>query len=79
VRIRKRSALTGEELCVDLDEVFPLIGNLVLGKAGVYWTGFNTGVAVDALVGVDVKHLNFVITRLVWGWVDAVDGTNLDA
>src|SRR5204863_9877416 len=50
-----------------------------LGEARVHRAGLHAGVAVDALLGVDVEHLHSVIARLVWRRVDAVDGAHLDA
>jgi hypothetical protein len=58
---------------VDLDEIAPLLGNLVLGKDSVHRTRIHARAAVDALVRVDVIHRRGVVR------VDAVDGTNLYA
>ena len=54
-------------------------GELVLGEAGVDRAGLDAGVAVDALVGVDVEHLDAVVVGLVGRRVDAVHRTDLDA
>jgi len=62
-----------EEVGVDLDEVAPLLRNLVLRKDRVDRTGIHACAAVDALVGVDVVHVGRV------GGVDAVHGTDLHA
>ena len=43
---------------VDLGVLLPLVGQLVLGEAGVDRAGLDAGVAVDALLGVDVEHLD---------------------
>jgi putative transposase len=64
---------------VDLDVVLPLVGQLVLGEAGVDRAGFDAGVAVDALLGVDVELDDRVVVGLVGRRVDAVDGTDLHA
>src|SRR5215218_6298349 len=64
---------------VDLDVALPLVRELVLGEAGVHRAGLDAGVAVDALLGVDVELLDRVVVRLVGSRVDAVDGADLDA
>src|SRR5688572_17627212 len=46
---------------VDLRELLPLVRQLVLGEARVHGAGLDAGVAVDALVGVDVEHLDVVV------------------
>src|SRR5436305_5937087 len=63
---------------VHLGEPLPLVRELVLGEAGVHRAGLDAGVAVDALVGVDVEHLDVVVVGLVRRRVDAVDRTDLD-
>ena len=62
-----------------LGEVGPLVGELVLGEAGVDGAGLDAGVAVDALVRVDEEHLDLVVVGLVGRRMDAVDGADLDA
>ena len=57
----------------------PLVRELVLGEARVDRAGLDAGVAVDALVGVDVQHLDLVVVGLVRRRVDAVDRADLDA
>src|SRR5690349_19876331 len=64
---------------VDLGVFRPLGGKLVLGEASVHRAGLDAGVAVDALVRVDVELLDRVVIGLVRRRVDAVDGANLDA
>ena len=54
-------------------------GQLVLGEAGVDRARLDARVAVDALLGVDVEHLDLVVVGLVGRRVDAVDGADLDA
>src|SRR3954447_16893050 len=71
--------LAGEVLGVLLDERLPLVGDLVLGEAGVDRAGLDAGVAVDALLRVDVELLDVVVVGLVGRRVDAVDRTDLDA
>ena len=68
-----------EVLRVDLRVALPLVGQLVLGEARVHGTGLDAGVAVDALLGVDVEHLDLVVIGLVGGRVDAVHRADLDA
>ena len=63
---------------VDLREL-RLLGGLVLGEAGVDRAGLDAGVAVDALVGIDVELLDALVIGLDQGRVDAVDGADLDA
>src|SRR5690349_8109556 len=72
------ACLAAVVLGVDLRVLRPLGRKLVLGKAGVDRAGLDAGVAVDALVRIDVEHLNRVVVGLVRRWVDAVDGTYLD-
>src|SRR3982074_1079837 len=60
-----------EIVSVDLDEIAPLLWNLVRGKDRVDGTRVHARAAVDALVRVDVIHL----CRIVG--VDAVHRTNL--
>src|SRR3954465_7572592 len=71
--------LAGEVLGVLRDEPLPLVGDLVLGEAGVDRAGLDARVAVDALLGVDVELLDVVVVGLVGRGVDAVDRTHLDA
>src|SRR4026209_1082404 len=74
-----RSLRVLEVVRVDLRVPLPLVGQLVLGKAGVHRAGLDTGVAVDALLGIDVEHLDLVVIRLVRGRMDAIDRAYLDA
>src|ERR1700674_1602621 len=62
-----------EVVGVDLDEIAPLLGNLVLGEDRVDRTRVYARAAVDALVGVDVVHGCRVVS------VDAVHRTDLHA
>jgi hypothetical protein len=71
--------LAGVVVGVELRVLRPLVGELVLGEAGVHGTCLDARVAVDALLRVDVKHLDRVVVRLVGGRVDAVDGADFDA
>src|SRR4051812_15593859 len=50
---------------IDLDEVPPLGGDLVLRGDRVYGTRLHAGIAVDALLGVDVELLDLVVFGLV--------------
>ena len=56
-----------------------VLGELVLGEARVDRARLDAGVAVDALLGVDVEHLDLVVVGLVGRRVDAVDRADLDA
>jgi hypothetical protein len=56
---------------VDLDEIAPLLRNLVLGKDSVHWARIHARTAIDALVRVDVIHRRGVVS------VDAVNRTDL--
>src|SRR5690242_12207815 len=58
---------------VDLDEIAPLLRDLVFGKDRVHRAGIDAGAAVDALVRVDVVHVRRVVR------VNTVDRANLDA
>src|SRR6185312_12067836 len=66
-------------LRVDLGVLGPLLGELVLGEAGIHGARLDAGVAVDALVGVDVELLDPLVVGLVGGRMDAVDRAYLDA
>ena len=46
---------------VDLDEVAPLLGHLILRKDGVDRARIDASAAVNALVGVDVIHVRRVV------------------
>src|SRR3989449_4566342 len=60
-----------EELLVELDEVLPLLGSLILGEDRLHPTHRLARAAVDALVGGDVEH------RLTL--LDAIDRAHLHA
>src|ERR1700730_1463437 len=64
---------------VDLDVLLPLVGQLVLSEARVHRARLDAGVAVDALLGVDVQLRLVVEPGLLLGRVDAIDRANLDA
>ena len=74
-----RATLRSEVLRVELGVVRPLLRELVLGEARVDGTGLDAGVAVDALLWIDVEHLDLVVVGLVGRRVDAVHRTDLDA
>ena len=57
----------------------PLGRQLVLGEDRVDRAGGDAGVAVDALVGVDVEHLLLGELGLLGGRVDAVDRADFGA
>src|SRR6476620_4286247 len=73
------AGVVGEVVRVDLRVLLPLVGQLVLGEARIDRAGLHAGVAVDALLGIDVEHLGSVIAGLVGRRVDAVHGAHLDA
>src|SRR5215467_5658116 len=68
---RLDSRIVLEELLVQLDEVLPLIGRLVLSEDRLDRAHRLASAAVDAFIRVDVEH------RVAF--VDAVDRTHLDA
>src|SRR6202008_2911905 len=70
LRGRLDSRVVLEELLVQLDEVLPLIGRLVLGEDRLHRAHRLTSPAVDALVRMDVEH------RLAF--IDAIHRTDLD-
>src|SRR5918997_3721264 len=82
---RRQSGGTGLALLllvvvrVQLRELLPLVRKLVLGEARVDRACLHAGIAVDALVGIDIEHLDLVVVRLVRGRMDAIDRTDLDA
>src|SRR6202171_1860480 len=57
---------------VDLDEIAPLLRNLILGKDRINRTGVHARAAVDALVRIDEIHLRCVVG------MDAVHRTDLN-
>src|SRR4051794_24706247 len=63
---------------VDLGVFGPLSRKLILGKASIHRAGLDAGIAVDALVRIDVELLDVVVVGLVRGRVDAVDRADLD-
>src|SRR5437588_3892657 len=65
-------------LRVGLPVLLTLVRVLVLREAGIHRAGLDAGVAIDALVGVDVEHLDVVVVGLVRGRVNAVDRADLD-
>jgi hypothetical protein len=58
----------------DLDVLLPIGGDHVLGRDGVDRAGLYAGVAVDALLGIDVELLGLPEVGLVGPRVNAVDG-----
>src|SRR3954447_17146399 len=72
-------ALVLEVARVDLDVTLPLLRELVLGEAGVHRAGLDAGVAVDALVRIDVELLDVVVVGLIRRRMNAVDGADLYA
>src|SRR5205814_8739197 len=68
-----------EVVGVDLRVLRPLVRELVLGGARSHGAGLDARVAVDALLRVDVEHLDLVVVGLVRRRVDAVDRADLDA
>src|SRR4051812_47759422 len=64
---------------VSLSERRPLVGQLIFSEARVHGTGLDAGVAVDALVRVDVELLDLVVVGFVGRRMDAVDRADLDA
>ena len=72
-------SFAGEVGRVALGEAGPLVGQLVFSEARVDRARLDAGVAVDALVRVDVELFDLVVVRLVGRRVDAVDGADLDA
>jgi predicted ArsR family transcriptional regulator len=59
--------------------VLPLVGDLILGEAGVDRAGLDAGVAVDALLGIDVELVGLCVAGLIRSGMDAVDRADLDA
>src|SRR3712207_7385343 len=59
---------TTEIYTLSLHDALPI---LVLGEAGVHRTCLDAGIAVDALLRVDVQHLDLVVIGLVGSRVDA--------
>src|SRR3954462_10279122 len=76
---RWRSLLAGEVVGVDLREGGPLTGELVLRETGVDRARLDARVAVDALVGIDVKLLLRLVVGLVRSRMDAIHRADLDA
>src|SRR5208282_19762 len=68
----------GAVVRVDLRVLLPLLGQLILREARIDRARLDAGVAVNALLGVDVQHLDRVIPGLVGCGVDAVHRADLD-
>jgi hypothetical protein len=64
---------------VDLDEVPPLLWEVVLGEDCLNRTCWLTRATVDAFVGVNVKELSRFEVRLVLSRVNAIYWANIDA
>src|SRR5215203_2741905 len=79
VRMTRGALLPREVPLVALGELRPLVGELVLGEARIDGARLDAGVAVDALLGVDVELLDLVVVGLVRRRVDAIDRAHLDA
>src|SRR5436305_11771179 len=77
VTLRRRSLFV--VVRVDLRVPLPLVRQLVLREAGVDRASLYARIAVDALVGIDVEHLDRVVIGLVGRRMDAVDRADLDA
>lgn len=73
------SGLLLEKICVDLDVLGPLGGQVIFGEDGLDGTLVDAESAVDACVWVDVElcALRKLLTLL--GWVDAVDWADFHA
>jgi hypothetical protein len=70
---------TAEVFGVERREVTPLVRDLVFGEDCVNGAGLDARVAVDALLRVDVEHLDGVVVGLVGRGMDAIDRAHLDA
>jgi hypothetical protein len=68
-----------EVVSIDLNESLQLVRDLVAREDGIHGTGRHAGIAVDALLGIDVQMFDRVVAGLVGCGVNAVDGTDLDA
>lgn len=73
------AGLAGEEFSVQWRELGPLIWQLIFREARVNRAGLNAGIAVDALVRVNVKLLSLFEAWFIRCWVNAVNWTNLCA
>ena len=51
---------------IQLDEVFPLIGNVSLIEYSLHRAFGNAGSTVDAFIGIDVDHLLVFVKALDW-------------
>lgn len=71
--VKGREVSVLEIVIVHVSVGSPLLWNGVLGKDGHYRTNWLAGGTVDALVGVDIKHV--VVVR----GVDAINRTNIHA
>lgn len=76
-RLGCRLRSTREVLGVEAGELLPLVGELVLGEAGVDRAGLDAGVAVDALVRIDEELLDVSSSGLVrQGWMQSTGQTS---
>lgn len=57
----------------------PALDELVIDEDGVHRTLVHAQRAVDARIRIDVQHLSVLELRLIACWMNAVDGTHLDA
>ena len=67
-----------EPVCVDLDVLVPLGGQVILWKDRLHWTLVNTQTAIDARLRIYVELLNFLIAITLLRWVDAINGTDFN-
>src|SRR6266511_2133851 len=74
-----RSLLTAKVLCVALLEVLPLFRQVVDGEDGRDRADRNAGAAVDALDRVDIDHLLFGESGLIFLGVNAIYRACIDA
>src|SRR5436305_3996951 len=77
-RMRPVEPLLAEIVSVELRVLLPLVRQLVLSEAGIHRTCLDASVAVDALLRVDVEHLDALVLGLIRGGMDAVDRADLD-
>ncbi len=57
----------------------PLRGQVIFRKDRLHWTLVNTQSAIDACLWIDVELLNLLIAIPLLRWMDAINGTDLDA
>lgn len=71
--VELRLALLFEELRIEINVIFPFVGDIGIGINGLDRTGREAGTAIDACLRIDIILIRFD------GGVDTIDRTDVDA